>query len=68
MISFANIKKQHGTQLLCGCFVQLNPAEKIGLVGPDGAGRTTLFRIVVGEKTPDEGAVVPKKLTIAYFR
>jgi ATPase subunit of ABC transporter with duplicated ATPase domains len=48
---------------------QLNPGEKVGLVGPSGAGKTTLFRMVVGEETPDEGAVsVPKKLTIGYFR
>ena len=32
-------------------------------------GRVTLSRMVVGEETPDEGAVcVPKKLTIGYFR
>jgi ATPase subunit of ABC transporter with duplicated ATPase domains len=48
---------------------ELNPGEKVGLVGPYGAGQTTLFRMVVGEETPDEGAVsVPKKLTIGYFR
>jgi ATPase subunit of ABC transporter with duplicated ATPase domains len=35
----------------------------------DGSGKTTLFRMVVGEETSDEGAVsVPKKLTIGYFR
>ena len=34
-----------------------------------GRSETTLFRMVVGEETPDEGAVsVPKKLTIGYFR
>jgi ABC-type polysaccharide/polyol phosphate transport system ATPase subunit len=48
---------------------QLNPGEEVGLVGPNGSGRTTLFRMVVGEETPDEGAVsIPKKLTIGYFR
>ena len=48
---------------------QLNPGEKVGLVGPNGAGETTLFRMVVGEETPDEGTVsVPRKLTIGYFR
>src|ERR1700682_4640268 len=70
MISFANINKQYGKQLLfVDASVQLNPGEKVGLVGPNGAGKPTLFRMVVGEETPDEGAVsVPKKLTIGYFR
>jgi len=70
MISFSNINKQYGKQLLfVDASFQLNPGEKVGLVGPKGAGKTTLFRMVVGEETPDEGAVsVPKKLTIGYFR
>jgi len=70
MISFSNINKQYGKQLL---FVeanfQLNPGEKVGLVGPNGSVKTTLFRMIVGEEAPDEGDVsVPKKLTIGYFR
>ncbi len=64
MISFSNINKQYGKQLL---FVDASfqfPGEKIGLVGPNGAGKTTLFRMGVGEETPDEVAVsVPKKRT-----
>jgi ATPase subunit of ABC transporter with duplicated ATPase domains len=31
---------------------QLNPGEKVGLVGPNGADKTTLFPMVVGEETP----------------
>src|SRR5712671_805902 len=70
MISFSNINKQYGKQLLfVDASFQLNPGEKVGLVGPDEAGKTTLFRMVVGEEAPDEGTVsVPKKLTIGYFR
>src|SRR5439155_9091457 len=48
---------------------QLNPGEKVGLVGPNGSGKTTMFRIIVGEEVADDGEVsVPKKLTIGYFR
>src|SRR5260221_1475676 len=70
MISFSNINKQYGKQLIfVDASFQLNPGEKVGLVGPKGAGKTTLFRMVVGEEAPDEGEVsVPKKLTIGYFR
>jgi ABC-type branched-subunit amino acid transport system ATPase component len=40
MISFSNINKQYGKQLLfVDASFQLNPGEKVGLVGPDGAGR-----------------------------
>src|SRR5437660_12372280 len=61
---------QYGKQSLVeDASFQLNPGEKVGLVGPNGAGKKTLFRMVVGEETPDEGAVsVPRKLTIGYFR
>jgi ATPase subunit of ABC transporter with duplicated ATPase domains len=66
MISFSNINKQYGKQLLfVDASFQLNPGEKVGLVGPNGTGKTTQFQMVFGEETPHEGAVsVPRKLTI----
>ena len=62
MISFSNIDKQYGNQLLSAdASFQLNPGEKVGLGGPNGAGETTLFHMVVGEETPDDGTVsVPR--------
>ncbi len=40
-----------------GVSFQINPNEKIGLVGRNGAGKTTVFRIVTGAETPDSGEV-----------
>src|SRR5215216_2593537 len=70
MISFSNIHKQYGKQILfVDTSFQLNPGEKVGLVGPNGSGKTTMFRMIVGEEVPDEGDVsVPKKMSIGYFR
>src|SRR5579872_3420302 len=70
MISFSHISKQYGRQLLfVDASFQLNPGEKVGLVGPNGSGKTTVFRMIVGEEQPDDGEVsVPKKLTLGYFR
>jgi len=70
MITLANVTKQYGRQvLLVDAGFQLNPGEKVGLVGPNGSGKTTIFRMIVGEEAPDGGEVsVPKRTTIGYFR
>src|SRR6185312_2716186 len=70
MISFSRVNKQYGNQVLfVDASFQLNPGEKVGLVGPNGSGKTTVFRMIVGEESPDDGEVsVPRKLTIGYFR
>ena len=70
MISFSKISKQYGKQILfVDASFQLNPGEKVGLVGPNGSGKTTVFRMIVGEETPDEGDLsVPRRMTIGSLR
>ncbi len=42
--------------------------EKVGLVGVNGAGKTSLFKILTGEYTPDNGAVfISKDIKIGYM-
>jgi len=36
----------------------VNHGDRIGLIGPNGCGKTTLLRIIVGLEPPDEGTVV----------
>src|SRR5437667_1464957 len=70
MISLTHISKQYGKQILfVDASFQLNPGEKVGLVGPNGSGKTTVFRMITGEESPDDGTVErPRKLTVGYFR
>src|SRR5262249_16359992 len=70
MISFSRVSKQYGRQILfVDASFQLNPSCKVGRVGPNGSGKTALFRMITGEEGPDEGEVsVPKRLTVGYFR
>ncbi len=70
MIALSNLSMQYGGQVLFDeASFQLNPGDKAGLVGPNGSGKTTIFRLIMGEEEPTVGAVSrPKKLTIGYFR
>jgi ATP-binding cassette subfamily F protein 3 len=47
----------------------LNARERLGLVGRNGHGKTTLFRIIAGEEPPDSGAlIIPRNYRIGYVR
>jgi ABC transport system ATP-binding/permease protein len=42
--------------------------DKVGLIGPNAAGKTTLIRLILGDLAPDAGQVrLGTKLAIAYF-
>jgi ATP-binding cassette, subfamily F, member 3 len=38
--------------------MQINPGEHVGLVGRNGAGKSTIFRLISGEETADKGEVI----------
>ena len=35
--------------------------EKVGLIGPNGCGKTTLFRMILGQMTPDDGQIIRRR-------
>jgi ABC-type multidrug transport system ATPase subunit len=51
-----DLTKRYGDEVaLDGLSVTVRPGELFGFIGPDGAGKTTLFRILTSLLTPDEG-------------
>ncbi len=46
-----------GNNILDGLSFTVNPGERVGILGVNGCGKTTLFRILVGEIDYDEGQV-----------
>lgn len=59
LFRLSDVHKSYGTQdVLRGTSLQINPGEHVGLVGRNGAGKTTIFRLVSGEESADRGDVV----------
>ncbi|UCE50076.1 MAG: ABC-F family ATP-binding cassette domain-containing protein [Phycisphaerales bacterium] len=47
----------------------LHPGEKVGMVGANGAGKSTILKLITGQLTPDVGRVVRQKgLRIGYLQ
>lgn len=69
MIAFNSVTKQYGPKVLFKeSSFQINPGDKIGLVGPNGNGKTTILRILAQEEGVDEGTVSrPDRIRLAYF-
>ncbi|MGD1048515.1 MAG: ABC-F family ATP-binding cassette domain-containing protein, partial [Candidatus Krumholzibacteriaceae bacterium] len=68
MIIVDNISKSYGAQeLFRNASFRLNAGERAGLVGRNGRGKTTLFRLIAGLEEPDSGSIaVPKGYAIGY--
>jgi ABC-2 type transport system ATP-binding protein len=68
-LSIVGLVKRFGeTTALAGLDLEVAPGEVFGLIGPDGAGKTTAMRLAAGLLTPDAGSVtvlghdVPKRI------
>lgn len=69
-ITLKNISKSYGeTSALNTINFEVNPGELFGLIGPDGAGKTTLFRILTTLLIPDSGeAFIGKWNTVKDYK
>ena len=69
MLQVTNIEKSYGKQVLFdGVGFTVNPRERLGLVGRNGHGKSTLFRMILGEEHQDSGTItVPSGYTIGHL-
>ncbi len=68
VIEAKNLSKGYGDNLLIDdVSFSIPRGAVIGLIGPNGTGKTTLFRMIVGEETPDSGAIeIGSSVELAY--
>ena len=70
MLTVHQISKSYGIEaVLRKVSFTLNRGERLGLVGPNGCGKTTLLRILAGVDAPDSGSVrfYPPGLRVGYL-
>ncbi|MBI2082441.1 MAG: ABC-F family ATP-binding cassette domain-containing protein [Deltaproteobacteria bacterium] len=69
MLSVQNLYKSYGSQILFeGATLQMSPGERLGLVGRNGHGKSTLFRLLLGEEEPDSGKIsIPRNYRIGHL-
>ena len=69
LLSTRNLSFHPGhTPLLTDISVALNQGEKIGLIGHNGCGKSTLMKLLSGQLTPDEGTITPaNRVIMAYI-
>jgi ATP-binding cassette subfamily F protein 3 len=68
MISADGLSKSYGEQVLFeNISFKINRRERVGLVGRNGHGKTTLFRLIKGLEEPDAGSIaIPRHYRIGY--
>ena len=58
MIIVNSLEKSFGAQSLFeGVSFLMNEGERVGLVGKNGTGKSTLFKMILGQESPDSGTL-----------
>ena len=58
LLAVENIALQYGDKpLLTDVTLQINQGDKIGLIGVNGTGKSTLLKILAGKEVPERGGV-----------
>lgn len=70
MLQFNNLTLSFGSQvLLKEVSFNIHSGERLGLVGRNGSGKTSLFKLITGELKQDDGVIaLPKNYTIGYLK
>ena len=69
MIRLENVtKKYEDTLIFRDIYFRVSKGERIGLIGRNGAGKSTVFKLIMGKEEPTSGKVeVDPKVKISYF-
>src|ERR687886_1556053 len=69
LLQARGIAKSFGSRLILdGLDLDVEPRARVGVIGPNGGGKSTLLRILAGEEQPDAGELTQRRgLVVAYL-
>jgi ATPase subunit of ABC transporter with duplicated ATPase domains len=69
LVRLLNVSKSYDDKpVLREVFFRLSQGERVGLIGKNGTGKTTVLKLILGQETPTEGTVeVDEGVRIGYF-
>ncbi len=68
VLSAQNLNMSFGDRTLFdGVSFEINTGDRVGLIGANGTGKTTLFRLVLGSEHPTSGEIHPGKNTVVGY-
>lgn len=68
VVSFQGVCKSYGGRVLLDGFTsELTPGSRLGVIGRNGLGKTTLLRLLLGQEKPDSGQVVVAERTVFNY-
>jgi ATP-binding cassette subfamily F protein 3 len=69
LIRFKNVTKRYDDNLILrDVYFRLEQGDRVGLIGKNGAGKTTALKLILGQEEPSEGTIeIDPGLGIGYF-
>ena len=69
MIKINQLSKSYfARELFTDVTLQMNAGERLGLVGRNGHGKSTLLKLILGQEEPDSGAItIPRNYRIGHL-
>ena len=70
IVTLRDVRKSFGAQVVLeGLNLSLYAGQKVGMVGPNGSGKTTILRLLRGDIQPDLGQITRQKgLRVGFLR
>ncbi|PRX29316.1 ATP-binding cassette subfamily F protein 3 [Orenia metallireducens] len=69
MITLSKVNKNYGFEAVLENFsMTINSGEKVGLIGANGSGKSTVFKLLAGIESPDQGMIaISQGLKVGYM-